>query len=121
VRKVDGSPRLCIDYSGVNEVTRKDSYPLPLVDDTLDELKDEFFYTHLDLAYGSYQVQVRDEDIHKTTFLTHDGLMVWVAMPFIMCNAPATFRRMMNDIVLAFLHKLVTVHLDDICVFNRKL
>jgi hypothetical protein len=112
VRKVDGSLRLCIDYRGLNEVMRKDDYPLLRVDDTLDEVKDAKFYTHLDL--GFWQVRVRDHDIHKTAFQTHDSLMEWVAMPFGLCNAPATFQRMMNDILCDFLHKFVTVCLDDV-------
>jgi hypothetical protein len=102
VRKADGSLRLCIDYRGLNQVTRKDAYPLPLVDDTLDELKDAKFYTHLDFASSFWQVRVRDHDIHKTAFQTLDGLMEWVAMPFGLCNAPATFQRMMNDILCEF-------------------
>jgi hypothetical protein len=68
VRKVHGSLRLCIDYRGLHEVTRKDTYPLPRVDETLDELKDTKSYTHLDLASCFWQVQMRDHDIHKTTF-----------------------------------------------------
>jgi hypothetical protein len=68
VRKADGSLRLCMDYRGHNEVTRKDAYPLPRVDDALDELKDANFDTHLDLASGFWQVRVRDKNIHKTTF-----------------------------------------------------
>jgi hypothetical protein len=103
---------MCIDYRGLNEVTRKDAYPLPRVDDTLDELKDANLNTHLDLASSSWQVRVRDHDIHKTAFQTHDGLMQWVGMPFGMCNAPATFQRTMNDILRDFLHKFVTVYLD---------
>jgi hypothetical protein len=121
LRKADGSLRLCIDYRGLNEVTRKDAYPLSRGDDTLDELKDANFYTHLDLASGFWQVRLRDKDIHKTAFQTPDGLMEWVAMPFGLCNAPATFQRMMNDILQDFLHKFVNVYLDVVCIYNRTL
>jgi hypothetical protein len=91
------------------------------VDDTLDELKDANFYTHLDLAFGFWQVRVRDQDIHKTAFQTADGIMEWVAMPFGLCNAPATFERMINDILRDFLQKFVTVYLDDVCTYRRTL
>jgi hypothetical protein len=121
VRKADGSLRMCIDYRGLNEVTRKDAYPLPRVDDTLDELKDANFNTHLNLASGFWQVRVRDKDIHKTAFQTHDGLMEWVAMPFGLCNAPTIFQRMMNDILRDFLHKFVTFYLDDVRIYIRTL
>jgi hypothetical protein len=110
---------MCIDYRGLNEVARKDAYLLPRVDDTLDELKYANFYTQLDLASGFWQVRVRDQDIHKTAFQTPDGLMEWVAMPFGLCNAQAPFQRMMNDILRAFLHKFVTVYLDDVCIYSR--
>jgi hypothetical protein len=96
---------MCIDYQGLNEATRKDAYSLPRVDDTLDELKDANFYTHLDLASGLWQVRVRDEDVHKTAFQTHDGLMKWVAMPFGLCNAPTTFQRIMNNFLRDFLRR----------------
>jgi hypothetical protein len=121
VRTTDGSLRLCIDYRGLNEVTRKDAYPLPRVNDTLDELKDANFYTHLDLASGFLQVRVRDKAIHKTAFETPSGLMEWVAMPFGLCNAPTTIQRMMNDILRDFLHKFVTIYLDDVCIYCRTL
>jgi hypothetical protein len=117
MRKADGSFRLCIDYRGLNEVTHKGSYPLPRVGDTLDEQKAAIFYTHLDLAFGFWQVRVLEEDVHKTSFHTHNGQMEWVAMPFGLCNAPAKFQRIMTD----FLHKFVTVYLDDVCVYNRTL
>jgi hypothetical protein len=91
VCKADGSLRMCIDYRGLNEVTRKDAYPLPRVDDTLDELKDANFYKHLDLGFSLWQGRVRDEDVHTNAFQTLDGLIEWVAIPFGMCNAPTTF------------------------------
>jgi hypothetical protein len=121
VRKAYSSLRLCIDYRGLNEVTRKDAYPLPRVDDTLNEVKDANFYTYRDLASGFWQVRVRDQDIHKAAFKTLDGLMEWVAMPFGLCSAPTTIQRMMNDTLRDFLHKLVTVYLDDVCIYNRTL
>jgi hypothetical protein len=68
VRKADGSVRLCIDYRGLNEVTCKGAYPLPSVDDTLDELKNANFYAHLDLASGFWQVRAREENVHTTAF-----------------------------------------------------
>jgi hypothetical protein len=116
VRKADGWLRLCIDYRGLNKVTCKDAYPPPRVDGTLDELKDAIFYTHLDVAFGFRQVQVRDEDVHKTAFQTHDGLKEWVAMPFGLYNAPATLQRMINNIMRDFVHKSVTAYLDGVCI-----
>jgi hypothetical protein len=121
VCKADGSLRLCMDYRGLNEVTRKYADPLPRVDDTLDELKDANFYTHLDLASCFWQVRVRDHNIHKTAFQTPDGLLEWIAMPFGLYNAPATFQRMMNDILRDFLYKFIIVYLDDVCIYNRTL
>jgi hypothetical protein len=119
VRKADGSLRLGIDHRGRNEVTHKDAYPLPRVDNTLDELKDANLYTHLDLTSSFLQVRVRDQDIHKTGFQTPDGLMEWVAMPITMCNAPATFQRMVNNILCDFLLKFVNIYLDDVFIFSR--
>jgi small nuclear ribonucleoprotein (snRNP)-like protein len=91
------------------------------VDDTLDELKDTNFSTHLDLASGLWQVRVREEELHKTTFQTPHSLMEWVAIPFGMCNATTTYQHMMNDTQRDFLHKLVTVYLNDVRVYIRTL
>jgi hypothetical protein len=107
------------DSAFTTEVARKDAYPFPRVDDYLDELIGANFYIDLDLAYGFLQVRVREEEDHKTAFLTPNGLMEWVTMPFGLCNAHATFQRMTNDIVRDFLHKLVIVYLDDVCVYSR--
>jgi hypothetical protein len=91
------------------------------VDDTLDELKDAIVYTYLDLMSGLWQVRVRNQPIHQTAFQALDVLTEWIAMPFGVCNAPTTFQGMMNDILRDFLHKFVTVFLDDVCVFSRTL
>jgi hypothetical protein len=102
VRKAYGSLRLCIDYRGLNEVTRTYAYQLPRVDDTLDELRTPTFKHTLTSPPGFCQVCVRDSDIHKTAFHTPHGLMEWIAMPFGLCNAPTIFQRMMNDILRDF-------------------
>jgi hypothetical protein len=119
MRKADGSLRLCIVCRGLNEVTRKNAYPLPLVDETLDGIKDVNIYTHLDLASGFKQVRVRDEDVHTTALQTHDGLMECVAMLFGVCNGPPILQRMMNNILRDILTKFVTVYLDDAFVYSR--
>jgi hypothetical protein len=81
-------------------------------------MKDTNFYTHINLASGFWQVGVREEDVHKTAFKTPNGVMEWVTMPFGLCNAPVTFQRMMTNIMRGFLHKFVTVCLDDVCVYS---
>jgi hypothetical protein len=114
-----GSLRLCIDYRGLNEVTRNGAYPIPRVDDTLDELNSSNVYTHLDLTHGFGQVREREDDVPITASRTlYDLLMERIAMPFGLCNAPTTFQRMMNDIMCECLHKFVAVCLDDVRVYS---
>jgi hypothetical protein len=79
------------------------------------------FCPHINLASRFWKVRVRDKDIHETPYQTQDALMGWVAMPFRLCIAQATFQRMMNDILRDFLHKIVIVSLDDVCVFRIKM
>jgi hypothetical protein len=100
VRKDNGTLCMCIEYRGINQATRKDAYPKPRVDDTFDELKYAISHTHRDLAFGLWQV--RDKDVHKTAFQTPYGLREWVAMPFPLSNAHASFQGMMNDILRDF-------------------
>ena len=119
VKKKDGTLRFCIDYCKVNAVTRKDAYPLPRVDDALDALASCKWFTTLDLLSGYWQVEVDPRDREKTAFTTYDGLFEFVKMPFGLCNAPATFQRLM-DLVLAGLqwHNCL-VYLDDILIIGK--
>ena len=119
VQKKDGSTRFCVDYRKVNSLTRKDAYPIPKIDETLDTLAGAKLFSTLDLRSGYWQVQVNPEHRDKTAFCTPEGLFEFNVMPFGLCNAPATFQRLM-DSVLAGLHwKTCLVYIDDIIVVGK--
>lgn len=119
VRKRDGGLRFCIDYRKLNEVTQKDAYPLPRIDDALDCLSKASWFSTLDLASGYWQVEVDPKDKPKTAFITRQGLFEFNVLSFGLCNSPGTFQRLM-DLVLADLQwTTCLVYLDDIIVFGR--
>ena len=119
VRKKDGSWRMCIDFRELNKITIKNRYPLPRIDDLLDQLKNFFYFTKLDLCSGYYQIRVAEQDAWKISFKTKQGFFEWLFMPFGLCNASVNFMSVMNDVFRPFLDEFLIVYLDDILIFNN--
>ena len=118
-KKKDGSLRFCIDYRKLNDLTKKDAYPLPRIEECLDALNGCLYFCTMDLASGYWQVAMNLEDVEKTAFTTHVGLYEWNVMPFGLCNAPATFSRMMEMVLSDIVWKECLVYLDDVISFGR--
>nr|CAE04051.2 OSJNBb0062B06.9 [Oryza sativa Japonica Group] len=119
VKKEDGSERMVIDYRVLNEVTMKNKYPLPRINDLFDQLKGARVFSKIDLRSGYHQLKIRSEDIPKTAFSTRYGLYEFTVMSFGLTNAPAFFMNLMNKIFMEYLDQFVVVFIDDILIYSK--
>jgi hypothetical protein len=119
VDKKDGSRRMCVDYGSLNEVTIKNKYPLPRIEDLFDQMRGVKVFSKIDLRSGYRQLKIRMEDIPKTAFTSRYGLYEFTVMSFGLTNAPAYFMYLMNKVFMEYLNKFVVVFIDDILVFSR--
>ena len=119
VDKRDGTIRMCVDYRKLNEVTIKNKYPLPKIEDLFDQLNGARVFSKIDLRTGYHQLKVRESDIPKTAFTTRYGLFEYTVMSFGLTNAPAYFMNLMNKIFMKYLDKFVVVFIDDILIYSK--
>ena len=109
---------MCVNYRKLNNLTIKDSFPLPIIDDIMHSIGKASHFGTLDLANGFMQIPMEAADQEKTAFTCHMGLYEFTRMPFGLCNAPATFQRSMTEALEGLLWKKCLVYIDDIIVFG---
>jgi hypothetical protein len=119
VEKKDGMKRMCIDYRALNEVTVKNKYPLPRIEDLFDQLRGASVFSKIDLRSGYHQLRIWPSDIPKTTFITKYGQYEFTVMSFGLTNVLAYFMYLMNSVFMDYLDKFVVVFIDDILVYSQ--
>jgi hypothetical protein len=116
--KKDGTQRMWVDYRSLNDVTIKNKYPLPRIEDLFDQMRGAKGFSKIDLRSDYHQMKIRPSDIPKTTFTTRYGLYEYKVMSFGLTNAPAYIMYLMNKIVMEYLDKFVVVFIDDILIYS---
>ena len=119
VKKKDGTDRFVVDFRRLNSVTRKDSYPLPRIDDALDALNGTKYFSTMDLLSGYWQVEMSPESREHTAFITYGGLYEFLVVPFGLTNAPSTYERLMECVLRNLTYKICLIYLDDILVYSK--
>ena len=119
VRKKDGTNRVVVDFRALNDITVKNKYPLPLMDELFDRVHGACFFTKLDLRSGFHQIKIHPDDREKTAFRTRFGSYEYTVLPMGLCNAPGTFMQLMNETFRDMLDRCVLVFLDDILIFSK--
>ena len=107
---------MCIDYRALNKILAKNTYPLPLIDELIENMKGANFFTKINLKSGYHQIPIESTDVWKTAFKTKKILFEWLVMPFGLTNAPATCMRYMDDLLWPFIYKCDIVYLNDILI-----
>jgi hypothetical protein len=110
---------MCVDYRSLNEVTIKNKYPLPRIDDLFHQLKGACVFSKIDLRSGYHQLKIRTIDIPKIAFITRYGLYKYTVMSFGLTNAPAYFMYLINKVFMEYLDKFMVVFIDDILIFSK--
>jgi hypothetical protein len=119
VLKKDGMQRMCMDYCSLNEVTIKNKYPLPRIDNLFDQLKGACIFSKIDLRSGYHQLKIRASDIPKRAFITRYGLYTYTVMSFVLTNALAYFMYLMSKVFMKYLDKFMVVFIDNILIFSK--
>jgi Reverse transcriptase (RNA-dependent DNA polymerase) len=119
--KADGTTRVCVDYRGLNSVTKKDAYPISRMDELFSRFNGSQYYSILDMLSGYWQTVLQAESREKTAFSTRYGHFEWLVLPFGVANGPGGFQKRVNRVLAQYIDKFVIVYMDDILIFSRTL